>query len=127
MCEYYWSFDLEEEVWRNSGATVEDCIKEARSICEVDDYKLVYIGSLQKFGPILDGESIMECLENQAYDECGESSDGWLDEANSQSLGEVLTNALSEWLYKENLNPTFGIISDVCCYDLKTGVKVVEG
>ena len=119
--KYYWSFDKNEEIWRNSGDSIEGCIEEAKLYAKEEGKDHVYISKLEKYEPAIDGEHIIDYLIEQAFEEYGESSDGWLDEADATSLGEVLTDSLIEWLEVENKEPHFGDLYGIQCYSLKTG------
>ena len=120
---FYWNFDREEETWNNSGESIKECIEEARLYVEAEDQEFVYIGEVTNHVPTIDAERIIDNLIDQAYDECGESSDGWLDGVKTEELEEKLNEVLQEWLKKTNQEPTFGKLEKVNRYNLKTGER----
>lgn len=126
MSKYYWNFNQDEEVWHNSEDTIENCIEEAKQNCEEGEHEFVYIGVIQNHVPVIDGEYIVDYLRDQAYDECGECCDGWLDGADEESLETKLNEVLQQWLEETKQQPSFGRFSEIYCYELKTGKKVEE-
>lgn len=130
MSKYYWNFDKDEEVWNNTEHTIENCINEAKIDCEnneLKEQKFVYIGIVQEHVPVIDTENIIDYLREQAYQECGECCEGWLDhikQEQEQSLEEKLNDALQIWLEETNNQPYFGEITKIKCYDLETGKEI---
>jgi len=121
---FYWNFNKDEEVWHNSETSIEACIEEARLNIEDEGQEVVYIGELDNYVPSIDAERIIDDLTEQAYDECGECSEGWLDGAETEELEEKLNEVLQEWLKKTNQAPSFGKFKEIYCYDLKTGKQI---
>jgi hypothetical protein len=126
MSRYYWNFNKDEEVWHNSEDTIEICIEEARLNCEEGEHEFVYVGVVENYVPAIDGEYIVDYLREQAYSECGECCDGWLDEVDEESLETKLNEALQEWLEETKQQPAFGKFSEMYCYELKTGNKIEQ-
>lgn len=130
MSKYYWNFDKDEEEWYHAEDTIAACIREAKEYnreIEKESYRFVFIGELENHVPYMDAISILESLEESAYDECGESSEGWLDavsEEEKESLEEKLNTALQEWLKETNNQPSFGRLSEIYCYDMETGDEI---
>lgn len=120
---FYWNFDREEATWNNSGESIKECIEEARLYAEDEGQEFVYIGEVTNHVPTIDAERVIDNLTEQAYYECGECSEGWLDGAKTEELEEKLNEVLQEWLKETNQEPTFGKLEKIHRYDLKTGQR----
>lgn len=126
MNRYYWSFDKDEEIWNHSEERIEDCIEEAK-LNNWRGCKSVFIGELEDYIPVIDAINIIEELQEEAYNECGECSETWLDAINhkqTESLEERLNDALQKWLEETNNQPNFGKVTKIKCYDLETGKEI---
>lgn len=126
MNKYYWNFNENEEFWNKSCPTVEDCIGEARWEKEDEgrNDKYVYIGEVEAHIPFIDTEHLIDNIREQAYEECGEGCDGWLDslkKEDEEKLEERLNQVFLQWLYETNNKPSFGKFSKVSKYNLETG------
>lgn len=123
---YYWNFDEKEEVWHNAEDTIEACIEEAKLNNE-KNCKFVFIGEVENHIPVIDPDITIEILQEDAYQECGECSEGWLDNITKEQndkLEEKLNDALQEWLKETNNIPYFGNCTEINCYEIETGKKV---
>lgn len=69
---------------------------------------------------------IIEELQEQAFEECGESADDWLRTTKDQNikLEEKMNEVLSVWLEEVNEKPSFGRFSLIEKYNLITGERV---
>lgn len=131
MNKYFWNFDKHEEVWYNSCPTIEDCIEEAK--WEKEDREIaenhVFIGDVEPYKPFIDVEYLIDDIQEQAYEECGECCEGWLDGLKKEQkkiLEERLNKVLIDWLEETNNSPTFGKFMKISKYNLETG-KESEG
>ena len=102
MNKYFWNFDRHDEVWHNSCPTIEDCIEEAkwekegREIAE----NHVFIGEVEPYKPIVYADYLIDSIREQAYEECGECCEGWLDGLNKKQeriLEERLNKVFTDW------------------------------
>ena len=131
MSNYFWNFNEHEEIWQNSCPTIEDCIEEAKwekEYMNMDD-EHVYIGEVETHVPFIDVEYLIDNIKEQAWSDCGECCDGWLDGLKIQDedkLEERLNKVLLEWLEEINGMPGFGRFIKVNKYNLETG-KESEG
>jgi len=120
--KYTWEFDKDEEFWRNATFdTIEECIQEAKKVMQAygEEHSVIYIGETEVFEPYVFGTDVMERIEEQAFEECGEAAEGWgiwneirsKGEAESKAaweeLSDKLTEAVNHWLKKYNLVPNF--------------------
>lgn len=134
---YTWSFDRDAEIWNNATfSTVKECIEEAVEISK--DYGIynpaptkVYVGECDEFVPCVDGERVLEQLEQDAADECGEVGEDWnafeygtkKGVKEISELDEALTAATVEWLKKYGYHPTFYSVENIREYPLQEGTK----
>lgn len=136
MNKYFWSFNDSDEVFTESAETIQGCVLEAaeRAVEVAEEtgdplHKSVFIGTTQGFAATIDADDVIERLQDQAYDECGESSDGWLDGVPAtmkDELGRALTLVLQGWAVSTENVPHFGNFECVHEYDISTGVRVDE-
>lgn len=128
--KYAWEFSENAENWNNpTFDTIEECIQEAKEVMKHDWHKkqdVIYIGETNPFSPMVDGASLIEHLEEQAFDECGEYAEDWqpwLDlrqrdgEENARKafseLDTMLTQVVNGWLAKYNLQPQFYLVENI--------------
>lgn len=110
MKKYTWSESKNDELWQHDCFdTVEECIKDAK---ENYDYKVgetIAVGITEPFVVSIDGSDVLERLEENAYEECGEASEGWLNTPyeNIEKLSERLTECVNEWLKETDQEPSF--------------------
>ncbi len=121
--KYTWEFDESEEYWQNGTFdTIEECIRDAKE-CMKDNYTgkhdVIYVGETIAFEPWVLGPDVIEHLEQQAFDECGEAAEGWdvwnklRQKGNEQKdaawneLSQQLTDVVNRWLEKHGLIPDF--------------------
>ena len=131
MNKYYWNFNEDEEVWHNSYPTIASCIEEAKR--EKEDREIaknhVFIGEVEPYEPIVYADYLIDSIREQAYEECGECCEGWLDGLNREQeeiLEERLNKVLIDWLEETNNSPSFGKFMKISKYNLETG-KEIEG
>lgn len=126
MLRYYWNFNKDEEVWFNSENTIEECLKAAREQNK-EKKDIVFIAISSDFIPCVDPDDVIDRNEEQANEECGECSEGWLTGLKQpiiDELGDLLTETFTMWLENNNLKPSFGKFDDMWCYDLETGERL---
>lgn len=126
--KYNWSFDGEAEVWYNCGASIQDCIDQARDENATDhdgEYKTVFIGERVPFNIAgeLSVEAMLESLEESAYDFCGDAADSWdpYDHKKPEEINELrqaVASVVIGWLEKYGRLPRFCAIENVAEYDL---------
>lgn len=126
--KYNWSFDGEAEVWWDCGASIEDCIDQAREENTTDrggEYKTVFIGERVPFdiAENLNVEALLESLEEEAYEFCGDAASGWepydyKKPAEINELRQAVAMVVIGWLEKYGRSPRFCAIENVAEYDL---------
>lgn len=121
MKKYTWNKDREQEVWMHDiFDTVEECMEDAKEHGYVVG-ETIAVGEVQRFGVYVNAESVLDMLQADAYDECGESSDDWIDcrGHNLDALSDKLTECVNEWLKETNQEPTFYSIHSVSIETIK--------
>ena len=118
--KYTWEFHEGEELWYNDVFdTIEDCILDAKENYDVKSGATIVVGEPVYFEPYVDAINILEQLESDAYDECGEFSESWTlynyqkDKDKIEELSEKLTEIVKQWLKDNGTYPTFSIIKNV--------------
>lgn len=137
MDKYNWSFDEYAEIWWNTGASIEDCIAQARYENDTDhdgEYKTVFVGERVPFdiADNLNVEALLESLEESAYEFCGDAAQDWdiynpRKPAELNELREAIAPVVIGWLAKHGRSPRFCAIENVAEYDLDTKVRVGYG
>ena len=139
MDKYNWSFDGEAEVWYNCGASIQDCMSQAREEIESDpvqygECRTVFIGERVPFNieANMNVEALLESLEESAYEFCGDAADGWdtydpRKHAEIDELRQAVATVVIGWLAKHDRSPRFCAIENVAEYDLYTGNRVGYG
>ena len=109
--KYAWSKNKDDEIWYGGPCdTIKECVDEALaenfnmtdtfSIGHIEPYKIKYDFA----------QDIVERLCEDAWDEIGEASEGWLDSAERAQLdllNKRITPIIMEWLKEINEEPTF--------------------
>ena len=113
---YTWNFDNTADIW-NYGVfnTVDECIKEAKKGYDVKSSDVIYVGEVQEFEPHVNATIILDQLETDAYEECGEVADDWYtynfvnrsDRDKLNELSNKLTEIVVQWLKDNNKYPDF--------------------
>jgi len=114
--KYTWTKSENDELWQNGTfETVEDCIADAKENYEYSAGEDIAVGVVNNFVAKVDAESVLEAIEEQAYEECGEACEGWIDYKNEavDKLQDTLTNCLNEWLKETKQEPEFYGITNI--------------
>lgn len=118
--KYTWNINNDDEIWGNGVFDTEgECIKDyLKNYAGESPQESIFIGKVVPFIVSVDGGSVIDQLEENAMDECGECSEGWepscgktIDDWNE--LDKKLTDVIIDWLKKHNDMPTFYKITDV--------------
>lgn len=124
--KYTWEYSENEEIWRNDVFdTIEDCILDAKENYEVEPGETIAVGEPVYFEPYVDAINILEQLESDAYDECGEFSESWTlynyqkDKDKIEELSEKLTEIVKQWLKDNGTYPHLYMIKNVRTVEVK--------
>ena len=108
---YAWSQHSDDELWRGGPCdSIGECVDEAvEEGYELTDTFAIGLAEDYKIGVDF-AQNIVEQLCEDAWDEVGEASDGWLDSAKKAEL-EILntriTEVVKQWLEEIHEKPSF--------------------
>lgn len=117
---YTWSESETDELWKHDlFETEEDCIEDAK-----DNYckrigEEIAIGTVVPYEVNVDVDCMLEQLETDAYDECGEVAESWNistrkgHEKEIDELQEKITELVNEYLEKIGEKPSFYKIDNI--------------
>ena len=109
--EYAWSRHSDDEIWRGGPCdTIRECVEEAFD----EEYSMddtFALGLIERYEVNYDfATDIVEHLAEDAWDEVGEASDGWLDSVKRpeiDKLNERIIPIVKEWLKEIGEEPSF--------------------
>ena len=120
--KYAYSFD--EDNFYGEFDSIEKALDAARKDnCDNEDY--VFVGIIGEYAPFIDGDSVIEDLQERALEE-SDYAEGYLDDVAQDAIDEFntkLNDVLFEWLKKWNLKPNFYPIENVKRYALRRDKK----
>ena len=118
---YSWSDNATDELWSNGTfETVEECIKDAK--LDWNGKKSgdeIAIGTVVPYVVSADIDCMLEQLEQNAYEECGDAAESWDistykgHKKEFDELQEKVTELVNEYLEKIGEKPTFYKIDDI--------------
>lgn len=121
MKKYIWNKDHDQDVWmHDTFDSVEECMEDAKEHGYIVG-ETIAIGETKVFEVYVDAERVLDVLQEDAYDECGESSEGWIDcrRHNLDELSGKLTSCIKEWLKETRQEPTFCSIHSISIETIK--------
>ncbi|MBE6101513.1 MAG: hypothetical protein E7200_05335 [Selenomonas ruminantium] len=96
--------------------------KEEKESLSHETHTEVYIGIVgEKWKPEIDGEGIVDMLQDNAYDIGGEFAESYLQGVTKEEIDEltdVLTKAFDAWAAKHGYEPDFYPVENVKEYEL---------
>lgn len=121
MKEYTWETVKDREIQQNATfETAKECIEDAKQ-CGIEDNK-IFVGECVPYIVTIDAISVLEDLEEDAYD-YSEIAESWNltsyeNRQEIEKLSDELTKVVNRWLEKNNLQPTFYTIQNVKEYEI---------
>jgi hypothetical protein len=109
--KYAWSRRSDDEIWYGGPCdSIRECVEEAQGEdFEMDD--TIALGLIERYEVNYDfAQDIVERLCEDAWDEVGEATDGWLDSAKRpelDKLNEKILPIVREWLKEIHEEPSF--------------------
>lgn len=109
---YTWTDDPTDEFWHNDRfETIEECIEDAKKQGKPIGSRIA-VGTCEDYVPSIDIFDLLEKIVEDAYDECGEIADGFIEfkygnHKNEEILQERMNKVLIDWLKETNQYPTF--------------------
>ena len=120
--KYTWEYSDNEEFWtKDIFNSVEDCIANAKENYGIESGETIAIGEPVYWEPYVNVYTILDQLEENAYEECGEVAESWYaydykSEEGRKSLDELsdkLTEIVKQWLKDNGIYPTFYKIENI--------------
>lgn len=115
-----WLYQIgEDEYWLNERYdTKEEAINACKQEYNSDEDKGrdCFVGRVELYRPFIDAGNIIEEIQEDACDNCGDVSDKFLNDVTEEQMEELhdkLNNVLSDWLTVHNLWANFGNVVDV--------------
>lgn len=111
MKQYAWTRRSDDELWYGGPCnSIRECVEEAQyEGFDLDD--TIALGIIERYEVNYDfAQDIVERLCEDAWDEVGEASDGWLDSAKRPELDKLNAKILPivrEWLKEIHEEPSF--------------------
>lgn len=111
MKQYAWSRRSDDELWYGGPCdSIRECVEEAQGE-DYEMYDTIALGLIERYEVNYDfAQDIVERLCEDAWDEVGEASDGWLDSAKRpelDKLNEKILPIVREWLKEIHEEPSF--------------------
>ena len=124
--KYTWEYNDDTELWYNDlFDTVEDCIADARDNYMVEIGETIAVGEVVPYEPYVMADNILDELEEDAYEECGEIAEDWNayswtdDKESLDELSNKLTEIVRQWLKDNGTYPYFYKIENVKTVEIK--------
>lgn len=119
--ELDWMYHIgEDEVWTSCRYNTKEEAIEALKFERQDDHyegnENCYVGRIEWFVPTVNAWHIMDSISDDAWDECGECSEGAYDNIPyniMEELNDELVNVFNDWLKRHELNEKCGRIVEI--------------
>lgn len=115
-----WSYSEEDELWQHDEfKTEKECILDAKENYRAKSGEKIAIGTVSPYIISADVESILEKIEEDAYEECGEASESWGVSSRRcfgeemDDLQEKITELVNVYLEKIGEVPAFYKINNI--------------
>lgn len=108
--EYTWSYSENDELWQHDTFdSIEDCIADAKENYGIGADDTIAVGIVEPYVVSVDAETILENLEENAYEECGDAAESWIDYKKEliDQLSNRLTECVNQWLKETGNEPHF--------------------
>ena len=120
---YTWSFDRYADIWGNDEYdTAEECFNAAKEEAKLDECQtVVYIGECVPYIPEVDCTDILDRMQEQAGEMCGDVGGDWCaydwhKKEELEELNDTLTSAVRDWMKKYGYYPTCCNIQNIKKY-----------
>lgn len=126
MDKYTWEHSKNEEFWNHDlFDTIEECLQDAKENYDVKIGDTIAIGKVVPYEARVFAGHVLEQLESDAYEECGECAEDWEtfsykdDREKLDELSNQLTEVVKAWLKKYKREPDFYKIENVRTIEVK--------
>ena len=114
------------QLWLNETfGTIEECIQDAKQFEREDGKRigLIHIGETEEFVPRANVGMILDEIEGEAINQCGEAGIYWiegdlLDKKHREELQEEIDKAIHAWLRKHGRYPKIYAVKNIKKYDI---------
>lgn len=121
-----WNYKETDELWgHDQYKTEEECILDAKENYGVESGDSVAIGTVYPYTVSADIDSLLEQLEQDAYEECGEAAEDW-NISDSKHYGKEMdklqaevTECINRYLLSIKEVPSFYKIDDIYTVTVK--------
>lgn len=119
--KYTWEYG-ETDIWQHDlFDTIEDCILDAKENYRVESGTEIVVGEAVPWEPYVWAGNILDHLEEDAYEECGEVAEDWYaydykNEEGRKGLNEIsdkITEIVKQWLKDNGTYPDFYKIENI--------------
>ena len=122
--KYSWTFDERDDIWTSDTFdTIKECVEDAKQYMDSNPCERkrdhIFVGENVPFTPHVNAEDVLELIENDACDKCGEVANDWYSYDSQSMTVELaklslnLTSVVTKWLKENNREPFFYSIRDV--------------
>ena len=125
---FKYSYSLDNEHFSCEYDSVEQALADAKVEAAQEypsgEIETVYIGHVCRFKPVVNAESVIEEIQNDADNEADEASYGYLEDVSIVDLNKLqamLTETFNKWAAETGNEPNFFIVEDVNEYSLEDG------
>lgn len=112
--KYAYSFTGEE--YEGPFDSYDEAYWAARKDPEAHNYSCCYIGEVCEYEPRVSASAVLETVQDDAYDQCGDFAIDYLDDVkkiHKQELGEMLTKVFNDWAEEYGYKPPFFTVENV--------------
>jgi len=99
-----------EEFFTEEYESREDAIKNYPREDVLAEGETFFVGEMVPFVPRVNGLAVLEALQEQALEDCGENAENFLDEVSKDDmvlLGQRLDEVIKQWLFETKNEPHF--------------------
>lgn len=126
MAKYTWEYNDNVEMWMHDEFdTIEYCIEDAKENYDVEVGDTIVVGEVVPYEVSVFAGHVLEDLEQNAYEECGEAAEDWEtfnykeDRDKLDELSDQLTEVVKAWLKKYNRMHDFYKIENIEIVEVK--------
>lgn len=115
-----WSYSESDELWQHDNfETVEDCIEDAKENYKMQSGEQIAIGTVYPYTVSVDVETMLEQIEENAYEECAEAAESWVISSRKHfgkemdDLQDKVTELVNTYLEKIGEKPTLSKVDNI--------------
>ena len=120
-----YAYSWEGEYYNGLYNSIEEAIKDAKATDENAEEVYIGVAVKHKYRWHSNEEQIIESMQENLYEDCGEFAEGQTDRITNEQeieLGRMIDKAVGEWVDKYDIKPTCYTVTNVEKYSLKDEV-----